>query len=76
VHVYEGVAAGGVLAPEKDGVGVPHHPDVGQVLVLLRTRVRKAPLEVVGGDGCVLREVLGLSFNSLLLPLEFVSPCA
>jgi hypothetical protein len=50
MHVDEGVAAGGVVARQKDRVGVTHYPEVGQGRVLVRARKREISFRVVGRD--------------------------
>jgi len=50
-HVYEAVATGGVLARQKDGVGVSRQSNVRQFLVLVRSRERQVSLKVIGRNG-------------------------
>ena len=47
-HVYEAVATGGVLARQKDGVGVSRQSNVRQFLVLVRSCERQVSLKVIG----------------------------
>ncbi len=49
MHVDEGVAAGGVLARYQDRVGVSHHRQVAQVLVV-GAREQEDATAVVGRD--------------------------
>ena len=47
VHVNEAITAGGVIAAEQNGIGVPHESDVAKAPVLFRVRSRKIAEEVV-----------------------------
>src|SRR5436189_1986316 len=47
-HVYEAVATGGVLARQKDGVGVSRQSNVRQFLVFVRSCERHVSLNVIG----------------------------
>ena len=47
-HVYEAVATGGVLARQKDGVGISRQSNVRQLLVFVWSRKRQLPLNVIG----------------------------
>ena len=46
-HVYEAVATGGVLARQKDGVGISRQSNVRQLLVFVWSRKRQLPLNVI-----------------------------
>jgi len=50
-HVYEAVATGGVLACQKDGVGVSRQSNVRQFLVLVRPCERQVSFKVIGRNG-------------------------
>ena len=50
-HVYQAIATGGVLARQKDGVGVSRQPNVRQCLVLVWSCDRQVSLKVIGRDG-------------------------
>lgn len=47
-HVYEAIATGGVLARQKDGVGISRQSNVRQLLVFVWSRKRQLPLNVIG----------------------------
>jgi len=47
-HVYKAVATGGVLARQKDGVGISRQSNVRQLLVFVWSRKRHFPLNVIG----------------------------
>jgi hypothetical protein len=47
-HVYEAVVTGGVLARQKDGVGISRQSNVRQLLVFVWSRKRQLPLNVIG----------------------------
>ena len=50
-HVDEAVATGGVLARQKDRIGVSRQTNVRQVLIFVRSCKRQPSLEVIGRNG-------------------------
>ena len=46
-HVYEAVATGGVLARQKDGVGISRQSNMRQLLVFVWSHKRQLPLNVI-----------------------------
>ena len=46
-HVYKAVAPGGVLARQKDGVGISRQSNVRQLLVFVWSRKRQLPSNVI-----------------------------
>jgi hypothetical protein len=48
VHVDQAIATVGVVAREQNRIGISDEPDMGQVLVGVRSRDHEVPLGVVG----------------------------